>query len=58
MTKELEGKIADAIKVNMGDKVSYFRFIQYLDNMNLLIQSYPIREDDFLSASDSSFFKF
>ena len=50
-------KIADAIKVNMGDKVSYFRFIQYLDNMNLLIQSYPIREDDSLSASDSSFFQ-
>ena len=50
-------KIADAIKVDIGDKVSYFRFIQYLDNMNLLIQSYPIREDENLSASDSSFFK-
>tara|TARA_Y100000996_G_C22545467_1_gene651607 strand:+ start:648 stop:2468 length:1821 start_codon:yes stop_codon:yes gene_type:complete len=50
-------KIADAIKVNIGDKVSYFRFIQYLDNMNLLIQSYPINDDKDLSPSDSSFFR-
>ena len=50
-------KIADAIKVNLGDKVSYFRFIQYLDNMNLLIQSYPINDDGKFSASDSSFFR-
>ena len=50
-------KIADAIKVNIGDRVSYFKFIQYLDNMNLLIQSYPINDDKQLSASDSSFFR-
>jgi len=50
-------KIADAIKVNIGDKVSYFRFIQYLDNMNLLIQSYPISDDEELSRADSSFFR-
>ena len=50
-------KIANAIKVDIGEKVSYFRFIQYLDNMNLLIQSHPIREDETLSASDSSFFQ-
>ena len=50
-------KIADAIKVNIGDKVSYFKFIQYLDNMNLLIQSYPIKDDEEFSRSDSSFFR-
>ena len=50
-------KIADAIKVNVGDKVSYLRFIQYLDNMNILIKSYPISENEKLSPSDSSFFR-
>ena len=50
-------KIADAIKVNMGEQVSYFKFIQYIDNMNLLIQSYPMKADGSLTSSDSSFFK-
>ena len=50
-------KIADAIKVDIGEKVSYFRFIQYIDNMNLLIKSYPMNEDGSLTSSDSSFFK-
>ena len=49
--------VAKAINVKLGDRVSYFKFIQNLDNMNALIKSYPIGEDQNLSSSDSSFFK-
>ena len=49
--------VAKAINVKLGNRVSYFKFIQNLDSMNSLIKSYPIGEDDKLSSSDSSFFK-
>ena len=49
-------EVADAIKVNIGDKVSYFRFIQYIDNMNSLIRSHSIKDEKELTPTDSSFF--